>query len=40
MEERELWNNGSLFGLPRSMGDAYMQAGVEGPNEPLFVWLN
>lgn len=30
----------SLFGLPRSMGDADMQARVEGPNEPLFVWLN
>lgn len=40
MEERELWNTASLFGLPRSMGDADMQAGVEGPNEPLFVWLN
>lgn len=35
-----LWNNWSLFTLPKSVWDWSMHGEMEGPNKPQFVWLN
>ena len=40
MQRRDLWNNWSLFTLPRSWGELEHTSEMEAPNEPPFVWLN